>query len=339
MDWNLGYSAAYYVMKVDKNTWRDIERMEITGGSINRSKDDLRCSASFDCLDYERGTENWIRIYMDARQGDESVHIPLFTGIATSPGEKINGNIVENSVDCYSVLKPAEDVLLDRGWYAPAEISGASLVRQLLSVTPAPVVEDEGAPSLKEAIIAEDGESNLSMIDKILTAINWRILIEGDGTIHITSKAIEPSEDFDALSNDSIELEIDVEQDWFSCPNVFRAVADDLSGVARDDSDRSMLSTVNRGREVWMEESNCDLNDGETIAEYALRRLKEEQKVAMTVKYDRRFNPNIFVTDIVRLHYPKQGLEGLYEVQSQSISLGYGGRTSEEVVKIGRAHV
>ena len=334
MDWNLGYSATYYGMFVDANTWRDTERIEITGGSIKRADDDLRCSASFDCQRYDHGSERWVRLYLDAKQGEGSVRIPLFTGLATSPSESFNGNMVENTVECYSVLKPAEDVLLDRGWYAPAEVSGTELIRSLLRVIPAPIVAEDGAPALTEAIIAEDGESNLSMTAKILTAIGWRIRIDGDGTVHLLPKATEPVATYDPLSNDGIEPSIDVERDWFECPNVFRAVSDDISAVVRDDSEKSPLSTVNRGREVWLEETSCDLNDGESVAEYALRRLKEEQKVAETAKYSRRFNPNVQVSDIVRLHYPAQGLDGLYEVTSQSIDLGHGARTSEEVVKI-----
>lgn len=333
MDWNSGYSASYYAAFIDPHTWRDLDRFEITGGSIKRSDDDLRCSASFDCPDYERGTERWIRLYLDARQGSGSTRVALFTGLATSPSIKFSGRMRDNTIECYSVLKPAEDVLLDRGWYAPAGVSGSALIRQLLSVIPAPIEEADGAPTLTEAIIAEDGESRLTMASKVLKAIGWRLRVDGDGTVRIIPTATEPSAVYDPLENDAVEPDVEVEQDWYECPNVFRAVADDVSAVVRDDSLKSPLSTISRGREVWLEETDCDLNDGESVAEYALRRLKEEQKVATAVKYVRRFNPDVMTGDLVRLHYPEQGIDGIYEVTSQSIELGHGARTSEEVVK------
>lgn len=334
MNWNAGFSAAYYATIVDKATWRDISRFEITDGSISRTDDELRCSADISVAEFDYSTEHWIRVYMDARQGQETVHMPLFTGLTSAPTRKIEGSREELSIECYSVLKPAQDILLERGWYAPSEMSGSRIVKSLLKVIPAPIVEDENSPTLKEAIVAEDGESNLTMIDKILTAIGWRLRVEGDGTVRICPAAVNPSASFDPLENDAVEPSVEVEQDWFDCPNVFRAVSDDLSAVARDDSERSTLSTVNRGREVWLEETSCDLNNGETIAEYALRRLKEEQKVGYQAKYTRRFNPDIMTSDIVRLHFPEQNIDGNFRITSQSMSFEAGGRTSEEVVRI-----
>ena len=128
-----------------------------------------------------------------------------------------------------------------------------------------------------------------------------------------------------------IEPSIAVEYDWYSCPNVFRAVQDDLSAVARDDDPDSPLSTVSRGREIWAEETSCDFNTGESIAEYAVRRLKELQSIAVTASYERRYHPDVLAGDVIRLRYPAQGLDGLYKVTSQSIELGYGAKTSEEV--------
>lgn len=331
MDWDKGFSAEYYVRRIDPQSWRDLERLEIISGSVTREAEDLRESATFEVKNYDRSAERWVRIYLDAKQGEESAHVPLFTGLATSPGDELDGVIRTNTITCYSVLKPAADVLLERGWYAPAGMDGGIILRQLLAVTPAPLQVAEDAPTLAQAVIAEDGESNLSMVDKVLTAMDWRLRISGDGTIWAGPKSDEASAIFDPLEHDSIEPEIELEFDWYAAPNVFRAVSGDLVGVARDDDRRSPLSTVNRGREVWLEESGVDLASGETIAEYALRRLREEQTIATTADYTRRFRPDVMVGDKVDLRYPEQGLVGLYQVTAQTIELGYGAKTSESV--------
>lgn len=331
MNWNKGFSASYYAAVVDPVTWEDMDRIEITGGSINRFISELRNSASIDCINFDPSKEKWVRIYLDAQQGHSAEHVPLFTGLTASPNRNINGELITNQVDCYSVLKPCQDVLLPRGWYASAGVVGTTIIAELLESTPAPVIKAENSPKLKEYIIAESGESNLSMIDKVLQAMDWRMRIMGDGTIIIGPKSSEPVYIYDPLENDSVEPVIDVTYDWYSCPNVFRAISGDASGVARDESD-GMLSIKGRGREVWKEETNCNLNTGETLTDYAERRLEEEQQVSLITKYRRRFHPDIYVTDKVRLHYPNQGIDGVFIIKSQIISLTHGGTTQEESV-------
>lgn len=333
MNWSNGFSASYYAAVVDPKTWRDIERIEITGGHITRSGTDLRESADIDCAKYPSDRELWLRIYLNATQGAISEHEALFTGLACSPSTNIEGVRLSYPVECYSVLKPAQDVLLQRGWYAPAATNGARLVQDLLSVTPAPVIIEDGSPALQQAIVAESGETRLTMSEKILTAIGWRLKIAGDGTINICRKSQNAVAVFDALSNDIIEPKITLQRDWYDCPNVFRAVQDELSAIARDDDEDSFLSTVNRGREIWMEETSCVLNDGETIASYAMRRLKEEQSFAVSLSYDRRYQPNIHVSDSVHVKHPRQGINDIFTITSQSINLTHGARVTEKVSK------
>ena len=335
MNWNLGFSAAYYATFVDKATWRDLERFEITDGSISYTEDELRCSATVGAVGYEQGTEKIIRVYLDAKQTGSAALVPLFTGYATSPTQDFNGVLETNSLDVYSVLTPVRDVLLPRGWYAAAEIPGGTLIKNLLEPTPAPVDIVDNSPALQEAIIAEDSETNLSMIEKILAAMDWRMRLGGDGTIHIMPKATEAVVMYDPLDNDAIEPEIEITYDWYQCPNCFRAISGDLTAVAKDESSNSIFSIQNRGREVWMEETDADLNEGETIEAYALRRLREEQSIATQAKYKRRFHPDLSVSDLVQLHYPKQGLEGFYKITSMSMEPGYGCSVDEEVEKYG----
>lgn len=329
MRWNKGYSATFYAAFVDPVTWRDTERFEITGGSISRSDSDLQESCDLDCIRYDQSRERWVRVWMDIRQDGAAGHYAMFTGLATSPERTHYGVLVETPVEMYSVLKPADDVFLQRGYYAPIGASGANLAKELISVTPAPIETEPDSPLLGNAIIAEDGETRLTMAKKILEAINWRIDISGSGTIRIGPKSNILTATFSPAENDSIEPEISVDHDWFACPNVLRVIFDDMSAVARDDSPDSPLSTVNRGREVWVEE-DCDLADGETLAEYAQRRLKELQAVGTELGYDRRYHPDINVGSIIQISYPGQNINGYYEVTNQKIELEAGGRTSEE---------
>ena len=335
MNWDNGFSAAYYAAEVDAGTWRDISRIEITEGSVSRTSSGLRGAADIGCVNYDQGRERWLRIWMNATQDGSTDHVPLFTGLACSPERTINGTLITNTVQLYSVLKPAEDVLLERGWYAPQGVSGKTLISTLLEVTPAPVVFADNVPAITDNIVAENNENHLSMVEKILNAINWRLRIEGDGTINVVPKATEVTAIYDPLDHDAVEPQIDVVNDWYSAPNVFRAVLNDTVEVVYDESD-SQLSIPNRGREIWKEESSPSLDDGESLYDYAVRRLAEEQQTAVKAKYNRRYNPDILPGDLVRLNYPRQAVTGVYLVDSQSIDLGHGGTTSEEAEKYGR---
>lgn len=340
MDWSKGFSSRYYISVLDRTTWRDLRRLEITGGSIKREDSELRESADIDFVDYSEeteqlmSTEGLIRVWLDAKQDGDSSHIPLFTGLATSPGRNINGRLVTNTLECYSVLKIAQDMLLQRGWYAPKGINGGELIKDLLSVIPVDISIAENSPGLDSAIIAEDGENRLSMTDKILDLMHWRMTLDGYGNIYISPYERNSVSVYDSISNDVLEPSLTVSYDWYDCPNVYRAVLNDSYAIARDDDPDSPLSTVNRGREVWYEDSSAYLQEGETLAEYAQRMLKEAQRVSTTISYDRRFDPNVYVSDVVGLNYPAQKISGSYLVNSQTITLGYNAKTSEEVIKV-----
>lgn len=338
MDWSKGYSASYYITYVDPYTWCDLKRVEISSGSINRSTDSLRESASITCKKSFSEIEAWVRIYMNIDQNGEKIHEPLFTGLATSPSLEYNGRMESNNYECYSVLKPADDINLLRGWYVNAGSSGAEVVKELLSVTSAPIsistkYETKQSPVVKNYMIAEDGDTRLTMADKILDSINWRLRISGDGSISIEPNSKKAFYSFDPLGFDIIEPSIKVSSDWFSVPNVYCAISDGLMAIAKDENPDSQLSIKNRGREVWKTEVNVDLQEGTTIEAYAKSRLLYEQMMVKSGSYSRRYVPDIVPGDLVTLSYPNQQLEGDFYITSQSIDLGYSAKTSEEVTK------
>ena len=330
MNWSKGFEASYYITTVDAVTWRDVEKKRIKSGSVSITNSDLRETAELTTVDYNPTVEQWIRIWLDARQGENIEHVPLFTGLALNPKTNYEGKYAEYPLECYSVLQPAKDIWLQRGWYAPVGVKGGTIIKQLLSVTPAPIIIEGETPELKNSIIAEDGETRLSMVEKILLAINWRIRISGNGEIHVMDLPTEPVAKIGG-DNDIIEKSLEIESDFYECPNVFMAVDDDVSGIARDDSEKSIYSTKTRGREIWNGEINCDLKENETVAEYALRRLKELQSTSIRMNYKRRFLPNVRTGDMIYIHYPAQNIDGEFIVKNQSFSLQYGAEVNEEV--------
>ena len=330
IDYAKGMTVSFYGAVVDPASWRDQERVKIIDGKASMSDEGLRQSGNMTVSDFDQSEEKWIRIWMDSRQGGSAGHDALFTGLASTPAASRGTSTNEVEIECHSVLEPAEQTDLERGWYAPAGVSAGDIIKQLLECTPAPVTVAPGAPELVRYILAEDDETHLTMVDKILNVIGWRLRINGMGEISVIPKATDPVAVF-GRGRDMIEPPVDVDADWFSCPNVFKASSEGKVAVARDDSPESLLSTVSRGREVVMTESDCDLNDNESLEEYAIRRLEEEQLKEEKLAYKRRFDPSVMVSDLISIDYPVQKLRGTFYVDSQVIELKKGSNVSEGV--------
>lgn len=340
INWSRGIVARNYATIVDPSTWRDVSEINIMSGSIKYSDSGERASADINCRSFDHDNEYWIRLYLDARQGSEGGHVPLFTGIVSVPDITYKGRIEDNKLQCYSPLSLASKVYLPLGWFVAAGSNGANVIRDLLTETiPAPVIIDTDdsteTPIISQNVISENNESYLSMVDKLLEIMNWRLILDGDGTVHITPTSTEPVATFDYQDNDIFEMDVTVSNDWYNIPNVYRAVGSGISSVVKDESMDSRFSIPNRGREIWVSENNCVLTNNEKIGDYALRKLKEAQQLYKTLDYTRRFDPNVRVSDVVRINYLGQGISGLFVVKSQNLTIGYGGRVSEQATGIG----
>ena len=341
MDYTRGYKASYYAMLLDPVSWKELKRVEIISGSISNTATGVRQSASITVRDFDQTREHWIRIYMDARQESDVTHVALFTGLVSAPKEDIAAPVVTHDLECYSVLEPL-DVPMAFGDYIPYGINAGKAIRRLLKATPAPVDIPETTPSIQDYIVADENETRLTMIEKILNAIasdnvGWQLVIEGDGTIRVRPKPIGPTLAVSATGADIIETDFSKKRDWFKVPNVYRATSGDAIAEARDDDPNSPLSTVGRGREIIKSERDVALASNEGLAEYAKRKLAEEQQITESAEYKRRFVPDVYVGDIIRSSY--EHLNGDYEVISQDISLTYNGEVQEEVQRLSKQTV
>lgn len=332
MDFSSGYSASFYATFVDPYTWLDTGRFEIVNGSINRDNSELRQSASLTVREWNYDSDIWIRVYMDVNQNGDRAHIPLFTGLASSPDSNFNNGVIDANLQCYSVLKPLDDTILRRGWYALKGRDGATVIKDLLNKTYAPSsINSDKEAILSKSIVSEDNESSLSMIESILTAIGWSLTIDGLGNIILSEFSVDPVAYFSSNDFDVIETSFSVTNDWFECPNCILVTSGDNEVVVKDESDESRFSTVNRGREIWYTENEALTSENESLTTYARRRLKELQQQTEKVEYSRRFVPNVYPDNMIRINYPE--LNGDYYVESQTINLSAAAQTNESIFR------
>lgn len=332
MDWSKGFSSRFIARTVDPHTWGDTEEIEVTGGTISRdSTTDLVESASLTVT--QPVGEQWIRVYLIAEQeGQKTCREALFTGLATTPERSINGRREENSLDCYSVLKVADDILLPLGYFIPSGSRSGEMLERLLSDIPGKLTIAPGSPYLTKTIVAGVSDSKLKMSKQIVDAIGWQIRIDGMGHVSVGPKPKAIVASFNSQDKDVIEPQVRDNFDSFSIPNVVRVTMGGSTATVRDDSEGSEYSTVKRGREIWKSESASTISDSESLGAYAMRRLKELQAPARTLTYSRRFDPGVVPGSLVSIVYPEQNISGTFRVQSQEITLGYGARTSEDAV-------
>ena len=338
MNWNDGFSALYELKKVDPVSWLDAGSFDFTSGTVKRTDSGLLESAHLTMR--ENPGECWVRVYLKARQEAGGARVPVFTGLTSVPKRTGDGTRITYGVECYSVLKPLEDILTPRGYYAPAGADGAQLVKELLDAGAAPVVADEGSPGLTDPIVSEDSTSRLDMAWMILDAIGWRLRISGDGMVHVCRQASEPIAVFDTFENDIIEKATTDSQDWFTVPNCIRVVSGDRYVEYKDEDPEDRASTISRkaarggSGEIWLNETVAGIGDNESLAEFAMRKLKESQLPARRVTYTRRYRPDVLAGDIVTLHLPAIGIDGQFRITGQTIGLAHGARTQEEVVML-----
>ena len=322
MDWRAGFTAEYHLFIVNPDTWEDEREIPMKSGSISRSLDgELAESASFDLTENIR--ETWVRAYLVARQDGAVERHPLFTGLTSIPKRDINGQMETFSVDCYSVLKPAADKMTQLGEYVLAGTQAARKAAEYLRKTGIRAGYLGNSPNLADSIVAESGETYLTMALKLINAIGWHLKITGRGEVSIEPYSNEIRASFSGMDADVVEPSVSDSQDWYSCPNVLRVVGNSHAVTVRDDAAVRL-----RGREIWSEEKATETQN-ESLADYARRRLSELQQATKTIEYTRRFNPDVRPGDLVRFSYPGIGIDGNYRVISQDIDLTYGCRTGE----------
>lgn len=324
MNWKKGYSASFLAMRVNPKTWQDLEEIKILDGSISRDdSSDLLESASVTMT--EAIGEIWVRIYLVARQNGEAARVPLFTGLTSEPTRNIRGNHESYDVECYSVLKPCADKMLPLGWYAAYGSDGTEIIADLFKQCGIKVNSEFGGGYLAANIVAEAGETYLTMAKKVAKAINWQIRPNGLGEVSIVPYSNEVKARFDG-ENDVVEPAVEDSQDWFSCPNVLRVTSENKTAIFKDEDIKSPLSIPNRGREIWKEE-NVTLPVGVSLGDYAMLRLKELQAPLRVLKYSRRYDPDVNIGDLVIIGYP--GIDGTFRVGSQNVQIGHSCRTEE----------
>lgn len=335
IDFSKGYTSSFSLRPVDQSTWASgPSYAPVVSASAELDATDEypllqagNCEVTLDVADsFEEG---FYRIEMSVEQdGTRELH-PICTLLMSSGESSIDRMAQTAKVTGYSVLKPASDRLMLTGTYAPKGCDGASYAAKLLrECTPAPITV-EGSFTLDEHAVFGTGVSYLQAAWIVLKAADWCMRILGDGSIRIAPKPTEATFILDVEGRHHIVPGADMSYDLSEVPNRYFAVDGDDVGVAINELEGSRTSVQARGRYVDVIDDSPVKVGGETMTNYARRKLEEMSTVTREWSYTREYVPDLVPFDLVAGSVPEFGMSGAFRVLKQSIACGKGVTVSE----------
>lgn len=331
MNWGRSYSSTWRVFKVNKDTWADGEALAgVDSVSVTRTADgSLLESGSIELTgDIEPG---YYRVVMTADQGGYLARVEVATLLFISNGGGFDYGTHTHKADGYSVLYPASVTTVITGGYAPAEINGAEYAGNLLAGAINAPVKVDGNFTLNEPIVHAVGSSVLEAAWAVLDAGGFVIQLDGHGTVHIRPRPTEPDLVIDNQSAGLMLNGTSFKADESGIPNRYIVIQDAALTLAENSDPVSTVSTLTRGYTVDVTDTSPTPIDGETMAEYAGRRLHELSVLKEEQTYTREYAPGVDLYSIVRATL--DAFEGDYRVTSQTVNCGNGITVAETVEK------
>ena len=314
-------SIRWRLMEVDPATWASTDEMpgEVSASVTRDASTPLLESANVvveSAVD-AAPRETWARL--DALV-DGARHAVATMLLVPGPSEVRRGR-KRVSYDGYSVLKPAADVQMTAGAYIPAGADGAAeAVRMLSACTPAPVSAD-GAFTLAEPMVFATKTTYLDAAWMLVDKAGWCIQVDGDGAVHVRPMPTEAAVDVDKGGSRMIGTAVQSDDGLASVPNCYVAVDGRDSATVTDDDPGSPTSTVSRnGRIVQVVDDSPVRVNGESLEQYAKRRLADAMAAIGTRRFVMEWTPGVGLFDVVNGTFPDADLDCRMRVSKQSLT-------------------
>lgn len=331
-DWGGYYTAEFAIAKVDTKTWTaSATTRPVTSMSISRSCTDAVSkleSISVEAVgEFEDG---WYEAMMIV--GPDSVQkVPLGVFRLESSSATYNHGVRFVKAKGESVLSPADGVKIATGEYAPMGADGAEYAASMLRRAFAAPVVTGGSFKLANHIVFGIGMTCLEAVWLILRAGNHCMQLEGNGTVRIMPMPSEPSIDLGRVNSDLLIPGVTEDADISKVCNRYYAVEGGTIAVATNDDPNSRVSRRNVG--YWrdtVDKKPVRIN-GETLQEYAARKLMEQTRITRKISYTREYYPGVHPFSLVKGGSPSVGFDGNMRVMTQQLNCDYGITVNETV--------
>lgn len=341
-DWTKSMQQTYEYCIVDPGTWKDSSLLtSVTSCSITRDLSaDTLGSATID-IDENVG-EVYIRTYLVTIQNGVRERIPLGTHLVQTGSSSFNGMNQSMSFDGYTPLLELKEKEPPLGFYVAEKDNVMERAYELTNEhTRAPVVASTSDIEMFRDFVANTDDTWITFLsDMIANAKMYFALDEMGRVLFAPQQNLSSMQPVWTYSDDNSSIlypDVTYEQDLYGIPNVVEVIYSDGNDyyharVVNDDPD-SIVSTVNRGREIPHRESNPSFTGIPTqkmVEEYATQLLQSLSSITCTVSYSHGYN-GVRIGDCVRLNYQRADLIDVKaRVTNQTIKCDPGCPVSEK---------
>lgn len=332
IDWSKSYTTSWRLMRVNEKTWLDAEEVPgILSVSITKDGTDEyplleTGSISMDSAVGYDFQDGYYRVEMTATQNPLVERYAIATLLLESTDGSVNRRNQELTLDGCSVLQAASDQVVLAGEYIPKGSNGPEWVAdRLRKCLKAPVVVVGDGFTVNDDIGFDGGTSELQVGWTVLDAGNWVMTILGNGTVQLLPKPTAPVLTLDRTNAGLLQPNISFTDSRVGIPNRYIVMDGDETQIAVNESyPGSRTSVEYRGRYVDYYDSSPTRINGETLDQYARRRLEEESTRSKIYTYKREYWPNANPFMLVRASLQANGLEGDLRILSQSMNCDHG---------------
>lgn len=344
IDWTQAYGVDWRLVEVDADTWASGNAISyVQSVTVNRDCTDDYPLLETATLELTHGTESfapgYYRLEAMFYQGGVKERQALMTMLCESDSGTRNHGRIDLEVDGLSVLQPAKDRHLLAGEYVPKGANAPQRAAEYLKRCVKAPIEIQGSFIIDDYLVLDADISYVKAAWIILDAADWCMQIRGDGTIVIKEKPKDPELVLDKVNAKLVMPEMTFEKDLSDIPNMYIAVDQGVTAVARNDDPDSATSTVTRKRVIdEIDRSPVRIN-GETLDAYAKRMLEKRSTIVKTRRYSREWWPEIYPFTVVRGTLSQEGLVGDMRVLTQSFKCGNGVLVSETAGIVDKEYV
>lgn len=343
-DWTQSMEQTFEYYIVDPGTWKDVRMLTmVTTSTIKRDESSETLGSATIDMDENIG-EEYVRIYLVTVQNGVRERFPLGTYLVQTGGFSYDGMVKGYSYDGYTPLIELKEKQPPLGYYSAKGVNIMEEAARLADANSrAPVVAASSATTLYRDFVANTDDTWVTYLTDLIANDKFYFDLDELGRILFAPQqnlsAMQPVFTYTDDNSSLLYPDIDYSQDLYGIPNVVEVIYSDgvdyyYSRVVNDD-ENSIVSTVNRGREIPYRDSNPSFQGVPTqrmVDEYADQLLRSLSTIECTVSYTHAYN-GVRMGDCVRLNYNRADLKDIKaRVTQQSIKCEIGCSVSETAV-------
>lgn len=331
VDWTKSMQRTYEYYIVDPLTWKDTKQIDTVKSCTIQRDSEVQTLGSAEINITESTGECYIRIYLVTIQNGIRERHPLGTFLVQTPSQSFDGKITDISLDAYTPLLELKENPPTIGYSILKNENIMDWAYRLVrEKARAPVIEPKCTETLYSDFVSNTDDTWLTFLTDLIANANYEFGLDELSRILFLPKqdtaSLQPVWTFDDGNSSILYPDFSTSHDLYGIPNVVEVVysSDDAKYYSRivNDDPNSVISTVNRGREITYRVTNPEISGiptQEQIDQYAKQTLRNLSTLEYTVTYTHGYCP-VRVGDCVRLDYQRAGIINTKaKVTSQSI--------------------